>query len=121
MIVEERMYRIRNGCMQRYLKLVREEGIAIQQPILGSLIGYFTTEIGALSQVTHLWAYADLEDRRRRRQALAEDPRWQAFIPRLSENIEQAENRILVPTDFSPLRDFASVTATVSPSKESRS
>lgn len=121
MIVEERMYRIRNGCMPRYLKLVREEGLAIQQAILGLLIGYFTTEIGPLSQVTHLWAYADLEDRRRRRQVLAEDPRWQAFIPRLSENIEQAENRILVPTDFSPLRDFASVTATVAPSKESRS
>ncbi len=66
--------------------------------------GYFTTEIGALSQVTHLWAYEDLEDRRRRRQQLADDPRWQAFLPKLSENIAQAENKILLPTDFSPLR-----------------
>ncbi|WP_442855243.1 NIPSNAP family protein [Bosea sp. PAMC 26642] len=90
--------------MGTYLKLVREEGLAIQQPILGHLVGYFTTEIGALSQVTHLWAYADLEDRRQRRQQLADDPRWQAFLPKLSENIEQAENKILLPTDFSPLR-----------------
>lgn len=104
MIVEERIYRIRNGRMNRYLQLVREEGLAIQQPILGQLVGYFTTEIGALSQVTHMWAYADLEDRRRRRQQLADDPRWQAFLPKLTENIEQAENRILLPTDFSPLR-----------------
>ncbi|WP_100962190.1 NIPSNAP family protein [Bosea sp. FBZP-16] len=104
MIVEERIYRIRNGRMNRYLQLVREEGLAIQQPILGQLVGYFTTEIGALSQVTHMWAYADLEDRRVRRQQLADDPRWQAFLPRLVENIEQAENRILLPTDFSPLR-----------------
>ena len=104
MIVEERIYRIRTGRMSRYLQLVREEGLAIQQPILGHLVGYFTTEIGALSQVTHMWAYADLEDRRRRRQQLADDPRWQAFLPKLSENIEQAENRILLPTDFSPLR-----------------
>lgn len=104
MIVEERIYRIRNGRMGRYLRLVREEGLAIQQPILGQLIGYFTTEIGVLSQVTHMWAYADLEDRRRRRQQLADDPRWQAFLPKLAENIEQAENRILLPTDFSPLR-----------------
>jgi hypothetical protein len=103
-IVEERIYRIRNGWMSRYLQLVREEGLAIQQPILGHLIGYFTTDIGTLSAVTHLWAYADLEDRRRRRQQLAEDPRWHAFLPRLSETIEQAENRILLPTDFSPLR-----------------
>jgi hypothetical protein len=102
MIVEERTYRIRNGRMSRYLSLVRDEGLAIQQPILGHLLGYFTTEIGVLSQVVHLWAYADLEDRARRRQQLAADPRWQAFLPRLSENIEQAENRILIPTDFSP-------------------
>lgn len=104
MIVEERIYRIRTGKIGRYLQLVREEGLAIQQPILGHLVGYFTTEIGALSQVTHLWAYADLEDRRLRRQQLADDPRWQAFLPKLSENIEQAENKILLPTDFSPLR-----------------
>ncbi|MFA6265055.1 MAG: NIPSNAP family protein [Pseudolabrys sp.] len=104
MIVEERIYRIRTGRMGRYLQLVRDEGLAIQQPILGHLIGYFTTEIGPLSQVVHLWAYADLEDRTRRRQQLAEDARWQAFVPKLSENIEQAENRILLPTDFSPLR-----------------
>ncbi|MEI5668892.1 NIPSNAP family protein [Bosea sp. CCNWLW174] len=104
MIVEERIYRIRNGRMNCYLQLVREEGLAIQQPILGQLVGYFTTEIGALSQVTHMWAYADLEDRRVRRQQLADDPRWQAFLPKLVENIEQAENRILLPTDFSPLR-----------------
>ena len=104
MIVEERIYRIRTGRMGRYLQLVRDEGLAIQRPILGHLIGYFTTEIGPLSQVVHLWAYADLEDRARRRQQLADDPRWQAFVPKLSENIEQAENRILLPTDFSPLR-----------------
>lgn len=104
MIVEERIYKIRNGRMSRYLHLVREEGLAIQQPILGRLIGYFTTEIGMLSQVTHIWAYEDLQDRTTRRQQLAEDPRWQVFLPKLAENIEQAENRILLPTDFSPLR-----------------
>ncbi len=120
MIVEERIYRIRNGCMSRYLKLVKEEGIAIQQAHLGHLIGYFTTEIGPLSQVTHMWAYADLEDRRARRERLAADPRWQAFIARLSENIEQAENRILVPTDFSPLRHLPAAPHVADPSKESR-
>lgn len=107
MIVEERIYRIRNGCMAQYLNLVRHEGLAIQQPILGHLVGYFTTEIGVLSQVTHLWAYPSLDERARRRGALALDKRWQAFIPRLSELIEHAENRILVPTDFSPLAAFA--------------
>ncbi|EEA02286.1 NIPSNAP family containing protein [Burkholderia sp. H160] len=107
MVVEERIYSIRSGAMLRYLDLVRNEGIAIQQRILGRLIGYFTTEIGTLSQVTHMWAYASLEDRTRRRSELAEDPQWQAFVPRLAQYIERAENRILVPKDFSPRPGFA--------------
>lgn len=114
MIVEERIYQIRNGRMGVYLNLVREEGLAIQQPILGNLIGYFTTEIGTLSQVVHMWGYTDLEDRRRRRQQLADDPRWQAFLPRLSENIVHAENRILLPTAFSPLKEMPAAGPTVS-------
>jgi len=104
MIVEERTYKIRTGKMARYLQLVRQEGLAIQQPILGHLIGYFQVEVGDLSHVVHMWGYADLNDRAERRKRLAADPRWQAFSVRLSENIESAQNRILVPTDFSPLQ-----------------
>lgn len=104
MIIEERIYRIRSGKTAEYLKLVREEGIAIQAPILGGLIGYFVTEIGPLNQVVHMWRYEDLEDRARRRRTLSQDPRWQAFIPRLMALIETAENRILLPTDFSPMQ-----------------
>jgi len=39
-----------------------------------------------------------------RRKRPAADPRWQAFSVKLSENIESAENRIPIPTDFSPLQ-----------------
>jgi hypothetical protein len=104
MIVEERTYKIRTGKMARYLQLVREEGLAIQQPILGNLIGYFQVEIGELSHVVRMWGYSDLNDRTERRKKLAADQRWQAFSVKLSENIDSAENRILIPTDFSPLQ-----------------
>jgi hypothetical protein len=113
MVVEARIYSIRSGAMLRYLDLVRNEGLAIQQRILGRLIGYFTTEIGTLSQVTHMWAYASLEDRTHRRSQLAGDPQWQAFVPRLAEYIERAENRILVPTDFSPQPGFTDRETTI--------
>lgn len=104
MIVEERIYRIRPGRMSEYLALVREEGLAIQQPVLGNLIAYFVSEIGSLNHVVHMWGYDDLADRARRRQELADDPRWQAFTPRLSACIEAMENRVLKPADFSPLK-----------------
>ena len=41
MIVEERIYKIKAGRLARYMQLISEEGLAIQQPILGNLIGYF--------------------------------------------------------------------------------
>lgn len=104
MIVEERIYKIKPGKLVRYMQLVREEGLAIQQPILGNLIGYFQTEIGPLNHVVHMWSYRDLNDRAERRRRLAADPAWQTFAVKLSENIDGLENRILIPTDFSPLR-----------------
>ncbi|MGV1795235.1 NIPSNAP family protein [Rhizobium sp. A37_96] len=104
MIVEERTYKIRGGMMSTYLSLVREEGLKIQEPILGQLIGYFVTEIGPLNHVVHLWGYHSMDDRARRRELLSENVEWRAFTPRLSACIETMENRILLPTDFSPLR-----------------
>ena len=58
MIVEERIYKIKAGRLARYMQLVSEEGLAIQQPILGNLIGYFHTEVGPLNHVVHLWGIA---------------------------------------------------------------
>ncbi|TIL65548.1 NIPSNAP family protein [Mesorhizobium sp.] len=104
MIVEERVYRVWPGKTRDYLKLVKEEGLAIQEPILGHLIGYFVSEIGPLNHVVHMWGYADFEERRRRRQKLAADPRWQSFIPKLTALIESSENRLLLPPDYSPLK-----------------
>jgi hypothetical protein len=104
MIVEERIYRIRSGALAEYLSLVRDEGLAIQQPILGNLIGYFVTEFGPLNHVVHLWGYSSLDDRAARRKLLSENAEWKAFTPRLSKTIETMDNRILVPTSFSPIQ-----------------
>ncbi len=104
LIIEERIYRIRAGMLEDYLRLVREEGLKIQQPTLGNLIGYFVTEIGPLNHVVHMWGYRDLEDRAERRRQLAAKPEWQAFLRKLTATIETMENRILLPTDFSPMK-----------------
>jgi hypothetical protein len=83
--------------------VVETEGIAIQKRHLGQLVGYFSTEIGPLNEIIHIWAFADLEDRAKRRAALLADPAWQAFLPRIRHLIEEGENRILKPAPFSPL------------------
>ena len=63
MIVEERIYTCHPGKARRYIEMYEAEGLAIQRPILGNLIGYFTSDIGPLNQVIHLWAYESMEDR----------------------------------------------------------
>ena len=104
MFYELRTYRLKVGAVPAYIKAVQDEGLAIQKRHLGQLIGYFTTDIGMLNQIVHLWAVDSLDDRDSRRAALLMDPEWQAFLPRLQALIEEMECRILRPTPFSPLQ-----------------
>ncbi|MEZ0167813.1 NIPSNAP family protein [Microvirga sp. TS319] len=103
MIYEIRTYRLRTGTVPTYLQLVEEEGIAIQKEHLGQLVGYFFGEIGPLNEIVHVWAYASLDERDCRRSALAADPRWQTFLPKIQALIEVMDNKIMKPTAFSPL------------------
>jgi dephospho-CoA kinase len=102
-IYEHRTYRLKNGSVPEYLRLVGDEGLAIQRRHLGQLVGYFTTEIGALNEITHIWAFASHDDRAQRRAALMADPAWRAFLPKIQILIEEGNNKILVPAPFSPL------------------
>jgi hypothetical protein len=104
MIVEERTYRILSGRMAEYLRLYEEQGLAIQRAVLGNLIGYFTIEVGQQSSLVHLWGYESMDDRARRRAELSLQPGWQAYLKVCTPLIQEMENRILVPTSFSPLR-----------------
>ncbi|MFT4066977.1 NIPSNAP family protein [Paraburkholderia sp.] len=103
MIVEERIYDLRPNSAAEFARHFEREGIAIQRPILGRLVGYFYTEIGPLNQVVHLWAYEDLEDRAKRRAVLAANPVWRDYV---KQNIQpllvRMQNKILVPMSFSP-------------------
>lgn len=100
MIYEIRTYRLKTGKTAEYINAVSSEGIKIQQPYLGHLIGYYYSEIGALNEIVHIWAYKSLDDRESRRAALAQDPAWVAFMPRIQCLIETMENRIMKPFPF---------------------
>jgi hypothetical protein len=104
MIVEERNYTLKPECLQRFLELYESEGMAIQLRHLPRMLGYFTSEIGVLNQVTHLWGYADFEERTRCRAAMRADPEWTAYIAKVRGFFELQETRILIPTSWSPIR-----------------
>ena len=109
MFYEIRTYRLKNGAIPGYLKVVGEEGIEIQKKHLGHLFGYFFSEIGPINEIVHIWAYESLDDRSARRARLAADPDWQAFLPKIRELIVTADNKIMTPAAFSPLGGSAPV------------
>jgi hypothetical protein len=102
-IVEQRDYHVFTGKLNELVRLYAEEGIAIQEEILGGLVGVFTTDVGALSTYTSLWRYDSFAEREQRRAELQADARWQAFLAKIQPLIHTQQNRILVPTRFSPL------------------
>jgi hypothetical protein len=104
MIVEQRTYTLHVGKIPEFLRLYETEGLPIQTRILGRLIGFFTTEIGPLNQVVHLWGYESLDDRARRRAEMVADPAWKALAPNILPMIQVQESKILNPAPFSPIR-----------------
>ena len=104
MIVEQRDYHVFTGKLVELVRLYEEEGIALQEEHLGRLIGVFTTDVGALSTYTSLWGFDSFSEREERRAKLQADDRWKAFLARIQPLIHTQQNRILVPTTFSPIR-----------------
>ena len=103
MFYEIRTYRLKNGAISDYLKVVGQEGIAIQKRHLGKLIGYFFSEIGPINEIVHIWGFESLDDRQARRMRLAADPAWQKFLPKIRDRIVTADTKIMTPAAFSPL------------------
>jgi hypothetical protein len=104
MIVEQRDYHVYTGKLNELVELYEAEGIEIQKRHLGRLVGAFTTDVGAVSTYTHIWAYDDYAERERRRADLQEDESWRAFLDKIQPLIHTQQNRILIPTSFSPIK-----------------
>ncbi len=104
MIFELRTYTAKPGRTADFLQLYEAEALALQQQYLGGLVGFYTTEIGPLNQIVHLWRFDSLADRERRRAALDADPAWASYRAHYREldAIQAQESKILKPASFSP-------------------
>jgi len=106
MIVDMRIYTTRPGKTAEFIALYKEHAWSLQQKYLGRCLGWFVTAEGPLNQVVHLWGYESQADREARRNAMAADPAWSAYLKKSSELglLAAQENRLLRPTDFSPVQ-----------------
>ncbi len=64
----------------------------------------WTTDTGQPNEVSHLWAYRDLNHRAEARAAAGADPEWQAFTSGGPDRLEDMHAAILVPWTHSRLK-----------------
>jgi len=106
MIVDLRIYTCKPNRMNEFVALYKEYAWPLQQKYLGRCLGWYTTVEGPLNRVVHIWGYEDQADREKRRNAMAADPAWGTYLKKAAELgvLDAMENRILRPTDFSPVQ-----------------
>jgi len=98
MIHELRTYTVKPGALGDMVKASSTVSRDIRRDDYGKLEGYWSTEIGPLNQVMHLWSYADLNERARLRGELAKSPRWTSeYIPLIRPLLVRQEVRLLNP------------------------
>jgi hypothetical protein len=119
MIVEMRTYTLRAGALAEYFRHYESEGLPIQRRCLPAMVGYYSTEIGPLNQVIHLWAYRSLEERASCRAAMRADPGWAAYLAKIHPLLLGMENKLLNPAPFFDLEALVRAAAT-GPTQESR-
>ncbi len=103
MIIEQRTYTIQVGKMNAFRDYYAEHGLSIQKRVLGNLLGFFVSDIGELNQAIQMWGYENYAERERRRAILATESEWLNYLKTSPPVILRQENRILLPTAFSPI------------------
>ena len=106
MIVDLRIYTCKPNRMAEFVKIYEEMAWPLQEKYLGRCLALVTTVEGPLNRVVHMWGYEDQGDREKRRNAMAADPAWGAYLAEAArrEVLVNMENRILRPTPFSPVQ-----------------
>ena len=100
MIVEERNYQIKTGLLQEFWELYKNEGLPIQTKYQPYPIGFFTIDIGEISNFVHMWKYDSYEHREDCRKKLHKDASWGIYAKKSHNYILKMSTRILKPLEY---------------------
>ncbi len=96
MIYELRTYTVRAGTIGDMVKAASTVSREIRGDNFGKLEGYWSTDIGPLNQVMHLWSYSDLNERSKLRAELGKNARWTGdYIPLIRPLLVHQDVRLL--------------------------
>jgi len=103
-IYEKRTYDIKVGHMPEVFRLYQDEGwAAIEDGGFDSkLVGYFTSDTGALHQLVHLWRFDDDADRRAFWTNVFADEQFMQFAVQIRQHIEAQDVQLLNAAPWGP-------------------
>ncbi|MTH36613.1 NIPSNAP family protein [Paracoccus limosus] len=94
-LVNLRYYTIAPRKMGEFLEVFDRLAMPVLIRTLGAPIGFYTSTVGTLNQVVHLWAYRDLADMEARWQARDTDPDFAEYLRASGHLIVAQEDRLL--------------------------
>lgn len=100
MYVEERVYRLKPGCIGDYFTLYESKGMEAQRRYIKVMLGYYASEIGGLNEVIHLWGHESLDAREQNRSLMKADPDFQVYWQEVRHLIVEQRTRIMKPAPF---------------------
>lgn len=94
-IVDIRTYTIALRRMGEFLEVFDRLAMPVQLRYLGAPVGVFTSAVGTLNQVTHLWGFDDMGQFERLHADRDKDPDWPAYLQASAQLITAQETRLV--------------------------
>ncbi len=106
-LVDHRTYTIALRKMQEFLDVFERLAMPILIETLGTPLGVFSSVIGPLNQVVHLWAYEDLADYEQRCMRRDSHPDFPRYLAASGHLIVAQEIKLIRLADLASLRGRA--------------
>ncbi len=94
-IVDLRTYTIQLRKMKEFLEGFERLAMPVQLKDLGKPLGMFTSAVGPLNQVVHLWGFSGMGEFESKHAARDKDPDWPAYLKASEHLITAQENRLI--------------------------
>jgi hypothetical protein len=103
-LVDLRVYTIRLRKMAEFIDVFDRLAMPVQLRYLGRPLGMFTSAVGPLNQITHLWGFDDMGEFERRHAARDKDPDWPAYLKASEHLITAQETRLIRRVELPSLK-----------------
>ncbi|MCY1172246.1 hypothetical protein J2X47_004275 [Sphingomonas sp. BE270] len=107
-LVNLRFYTIALRKMPEFLEVFDRLAMPVLIETLGPPIGFYTSAIGPLNQVVHLWAYKDMADFEARSRARDTHPDFPAYLANSGHLITAQEDRLIRAANLPSLAGLGS-------------